>query len=154
MPQLPQVPVQEAVKISTPNAPPASTPVTSQPVQERSVSPVAASPAASVAANQKEDEATVLSGEDVAIFEQLRHQMLVWLRVEAVHCGLDISGQSPAQLLDALRQQGSIDETRLQVVLSLLNLANQVIKNGQASLLDYKQAMMFHLMHSRSRRVL
>ena len=97
---------------------------------------------------------TVSGGEDVAIFEQLRHQMLVWLRVEAVHCGLDISGQSPTQLLDALRQQGSSDETRLQVVSSLLNFADQVIKNGQASLLEYKQAMMFHLMHTRSGRPL
>ena len=154
MPQLPQVSVQDAVKIPTPVAPATSTSVTSLPVQERSVSSVAPSSTASVAANQKENEPTVASGEDVAIFEQLRHQMLVWLRVEAVHCGLDISGLSPTQLLDALRQQGSSDETRLQIVSSLLNFADQVIKNGHASLLEYKQAMMFHLMHTRSGRPL
>ena len=152
MPQLPQVPAPEAVK--TPIPAPASSHMTPQPVQVRGVPQTAAPSPASVTANQRENGAAVMSGEDVAIFEQLRHQMLVWLRVEAVHCGLDISGQSPAQLLDALHQQGSIDETRLQVVSSLLNLANQVIKNSQASLMDYKQAMMFHLMHTRSRRSL
>ncbi len=101
---------------------------------------------------QRESTTAALSGEDVAIFEQLRHQLLLWLRIEAVQCGLDISSQSATQLLDLLRQQGSIDETHLQVVSNLLNLASQVMRNGQASLLDYKQAMMFHLMHTRSRR--
>ena len=96
MPQLPQVSVQEEVKVPSPTASPASASVTSLPAQERSVSSVATPAMASVAAHQKENEATVSGGEDVAIFEQLRHQMLVWLRVEAVHCGIDISGQSPA----------------------------------------------------------
>ena len=53
------------------------------------------------------------------------------------------------QLLELLRQQDNFDETRLQVVSTLLNLANQVIKNGSASLFDYKQALMFHLMHTK-----
>ncbi|HTK12026.1 MAG TPA: hypothetical protein VL485_32945 [Ktedonobacteraceae bacterium] len=88
-------------------------------------------------------------GEDVAIFDQMRHQLVVWLRIEAVTAGIEIGGLSPAQLLDALRQQGRQDETRLQVVSSLLNLANQVIKAGTVSLLDYKQALMLHLMHTR-----
>ncbi|GCE17269.1 hypothetical protein KDK_10690 [Dictyobacter kobayashii] len=48
-----------------------------------------------------------------------------------------------------LRQQARFDETRLQVVSTLLNLANQVIKAGLVSVLDYKQALMFHLMHTR-----
>ncbi len=87
--------------------------------------------------------------EDIAIFEQLRHQLLIWLRVEAIHMGLEITDQSPPQLLELLRQQEKYDETRLQVVSTLLNLANQVIKNGRVSVLDYKQALMFHLMHTR-----
>lgn len=87
--------------------------------------------------------------EDIAIFEQLRHQLLIWLRVEAIHMGLEITDQSPPQLLELLRQQEKYDETRLQVVSTLLNLANQVIKNGCVSVLDYKQALMFHLMHTR-----
>jgi hypothetical protein len=87
--------------------------------------------------------------DDVAIFEQLRHQMLLWLRIQVIRSGIELAGQSPSQLLDALRQQARIDETRLQVVSTLLNLSNQVIKTGQVSILDYKQALMFHLMHTR-----
>jgi hypothetical protein len=88
--------------------------------------------------------------DDVAIFEQMRHQLFIWLRVEAVRAGLDIAGQSPSQLMDALHQQAKIDETRLQVVSTLLNLANQVIKTGLVSILDYKQGLMFYLMHTRN----
>ncbi|HLI06522.1 MAG TPA: hypothetical protein VKV40_08145 [Ktedonobacteraceae bacterium] len=143
-----QIPAQEPVKTSAP-----SRQEPAKPAQARSMSqPVVPSPA-SVAAAQRDTGASALSGEDVAIFEQLRHQLLLWLRIEAVQCGLDISGQSAGQLLDFLRQQDGVDETHLQVVSNLLNLANQVMKNGQASLLDYKQAMMFHLMHTRSRRL-
>jgi polyphosphate kinase len=87
--------------------------------------------------------------DDIAIFEQMRHQLVVWLRVEAIRAGLEVSNQTPAQLLDMLRQQARFDETRLQVVSTLLNLSNQIIKTGVVSLLDYKQALMFHLMHTR-----
>ena len=87
--------------------------------------------------------------EDIVIFEQLRHQMILWLRVEAVHAGVEMTGQGPGQLLDQLRRQERFDETRLQVVSTLLNLANQVIKNKRVSVLDYKQALMFHLMHTK-----
>jgi len=90
-----------------------------------------------------------VSEEDMAIFEQLRHQLVVWLRIEAVRSGLEISNLSPSQLLELLRQNNHSDETRLQVVSTLLNLSNQVIKNGQAGLFDYKQALMFHLMHTK-----
>ncbi len=94
-------------------------------------------------------EVLSMGEDDIAIFEQLRQQMLLWLRIEAVMAGLEIAQQSPTQLLDSLRQQGRLDETRLQVVSTLLNLANQVIKTGLISVLDYKQALMFHLMHTR-----
>jgi hypothetical protein len=87
--------------------------------------------------------------DDVAIFEQMRHQLLVWLRVEAVKAELEFAGQSPTQMLELLRQQARLDETRLQVVSTLLNLSNQVVKTGLVSVLDYKQALMFHLMHTR-----
>ena len=98
---------------------------------------------------QRESSAIRVSEEDMAIFEQLRHQLVVWLRIEAVRSGLEISNQSPSQLLELLRENNHCDETRLQVVSTLLNLCNQVIKNGQASLFDYKQALMFHLMHTK-----
>lgn len=126
--------------------------MTASVAQARGVPQPAIPASASMTPAQRESTTAALSGEDVAIFEQLRHQLLLWLRIEAVQCGLDISGQGATQLLDLLRQQGSIDETHLQVVSNLLNLASQVMKNGHASLLDYKQAMMFHLMHTRSRR--
>lgn len=97
--------------------------------------------------------ATVLVGdEDVVIFEQMRHQLIVWLRIETVRLGIEISGQSPTQLMEMLRQQDNSDESRLQVVATLLNLANQVITNGHATLVEYKQAMMFYLMHTRRAR--
>ncbi|GHO84213.1 hypothetical protein [Dictyobacter formicarum] len=94
-------------------------------------------------------EVMTVSEDDLAIFEQMRHQLVIWLRVEAISAGLEISNQSPTQLLEMLRQQSRLDETRLQVVSTLLNLANQVIKTGLVSVLDYKQALMFHLMHTR-----
>ncbi len=87
--------------------------------------------------------------DDIAIFEQMRHQLILWLRVEALHAGLEISDQSPPQLLEMLRHQERYDDTRLQVVSTLLNLANQVIKNGRVSVIDYKQALTFYLMHTR-----
>ena len=86
--------------------------------------------------------------DDIAIFEELRRQLIIWLRVEAVHSGLEIADQSPLQLLEMLHHQERRDDTRLQVVSTLLNLANQVIKNGRVSVLDYKQALTFHLMHT------
>jgi len=88
------------------------------------------------------------ANEDTAIFEQMRRQLVVWLRVEAVRLGIDISGLSPLQLLELLRQQHSFDETRLQIISTLLNVSNQVIKSGQANLLDYKQGLMFYLVHT------
>ncbi len=102
-----------------------------------------------VPSKQPESTTVILSDEDVVIFEQMRYQLLTWLRIEAVHAGLEISGQGPGQLLELLKQQGGLDETPLQVVSTLLNISNQVIANGHASLLDYKQTMMFYLMHTR-----
>jgi hypothetical protein len=94
-------------------------------------------------------EMMAVGEDDVAIFEQMRHQLVIWLRIEAVTAGLEITNQGPPQLLELLRQDAHYDETRLQVVSTLLNLANQVIKTGLVSVLDYKQALMFHLMHTR-----
>jgi len=106
--------------------------------------------AQAVATDPRDGSQLKVGEDDVAIFEQMRHQLIVWLRVEAIRAGLDVStSQGPAQLLDMLRQQAHFDETRLQVVSTLLNLANQIIRTGVVSVLDYKQALMFHLMHTR-----
>ena len=93
-----------------------------------------------------------VSEEDVVIFEQMRHQLVVWARVEAVRAGLDIAVHKPSELLDMLQHIDGIDETRLQVTSSLIDLCDQIITAGQASLLEYKQAIMFYLMHTRSSR--
>ncbi len=103
-------------------------------------------------ANQKDSAKVMVSDEDVVIFEEMRHQLIVWLRVEVVRAGVDLTGQTPAQLLEVLGQQDGVDETRLQIVSTLLGLANQVIANGYATLVEYKQAIMFYLIHTRRTR--
>jgi hypothetical protein len=120
------------------------------PVQPRP--PAAAQAGARSPAAAPPDGALMASNEDITIFEEMRHQLVVWLRIEAVRLGLDISGQSPSQLIELLRRQESYEQTRLQVVSSLLNLIAQVLKNGKASLMDYKQGLMFYLMHTRQLR--
>lgn len=105
--------------------------------------------ATNIAPAQRDNSLMRVGDDDIAIFEQMRHQMLVWLRIEVIRAGLELANQTPSQLLELLRRQDHMDETRLQVVSTLLNLANQVITNGQVSVLDYKQALMFHLMHTR-----
>jgi|SRR5450755_618866 hypothetical protein len=144
------LPSVETVQPPTlPSAPPTS----AAPAPSRSamqVTPPAPSVAVSVTAGPRDATMMAVGEDDLAIFEQLRHQMLIWLRVEAIRAGLDISSSlATAQLLDMLRQQAHLDETRLQVISTLLNLSNQVIKTGMVTILDYKQALMFHLMHTR-----
>jgi hypothetical protein len=97
-------------------------------------------------------ETALVSEEDVVIFQQMRHQLVVWTRIEAVRAGLDISGQEPAELLEQLQKLDGFDETSLQVTSTLIDLCDQIIASGQASLLEYKQAIMFYLMHTRSSR--
>ena len=125
-----------------PPAPPAK-------IQPRDLPQPTRAPVVGVSTKEPESTTVLVGDEDVVIFEQMRQQLMVWLRVEAVRAGLDISGQGPAQLLELLRKQGGFDETRLQVVSTLLNLSNQIIATGHASLLEYKQAIMFYLMHTR-----
>lgn len=109
-------------------------------------------PLAPTLKNQQDSATVTTSDEDVVIFEELRHQLIVWLRIEVVRAGVELSGQNPAQLLDVLGEQDGVDETRLQVVSTLLGLANQVIANGYATMVEYKQAMMFYLIHTRRTR--
>jgi hypothetical protein len=113
-----------------------------------------AQPTPQVEVITKEHESTtaLVSEEDVVIFEQMRHQLVVWTRMEAVRAGLDISGHEASELLERLQQLDGFDETRLHVTSTLINLCDQIIAAGQASLLEYKQAIMFYLMHTRSFR--
>ena len=132
---VPSLPVPEKVQLPAP-------PAAIQPQVLPSAPPV-------VAASPDVSKALLPAEGDVAIFERLRQQLIVWLRIEAVRSGMDISNHGPSQLLDLLNKEDNFDESRLQIVSTLLNLANQVIKNGQASLLDYKQALMLHLIHTK-----
>jgi hypothetical protein len=110
------------------------------------------SPQVEITTQGPESTTALVSEEDVVIFEQMRHQLVVWTRVEAVRAGIDIAGQEPSELLELLQQLDGFDETRLQVTSTLLNLCDQIIAAGQANLLEYKQAIMFYLMHTRSSR--
>ena len=139
-----RVPPAPASSISQPGA--------TQPPASRQRELTRAEPLAPTLTGQEENATLMLSDEDVVIFEEMRHQLLVWLRVEVVRAGVDLTGQTPAQLLEILGQQDGADETRLQVLSTLLGLTNQVIANGYATLVEYKQAMMFYLIHTRRAR--
>lgn len=143
----------QATEPPTLQAPPPA-PTTS--MRELSRTPTSSLPAVmsspGTPAKAAEQATVMLSDEDMVIFDQLKYQLVVWLRVEAVRQGLDIANLSPLQLVDLLRQEGEADETRLQVVTTLLHLADAVAVRGQATLIDYKQAMMFYLMHTRRAR--
>jgi hypothetical protein len=141
---VPPVEATATVPVMTPGRPVPPAPLTSP-----AASPVA--PALPFLAKSVRESSSVLNSDaDVAIFEQLRLQLMIWLRVQAVKSGVDIANQSPLQLLEQLRQQDNCEETRLQIVSTLLNLVNQVSKNGHASLYDYKQALMLHMIHTRT----
>jgi hypothetical protein len=125
------------------------------------VSPTPAVPAAShtpasqslsgvdLMVKQSENSSLQTTDEDVVIFEQMRHQLIIWLRVEVVRAGGELETQNPYQLVDLLRHQDGVDVARVQVVSTLLNMCDQIINSGRATLFDYKQAMMFYLMHTR-----
>ncbi len=133
----------------TPSSPDSVTSPVSVPQSQARRVPPADLPVTNGATSSNRCDVMSVGEDDLAIFEQMRHQLILWLRIEAISAGLEIAGQGPAQLLEMLRQQSRIDETRLQVVSTLLNLANQVVKTSTVSALDYKQALMFHLMHTR-----
>ena len=121
-------------------------------LQSQELTQAQPSPQFEVTIKEHNSTTVLVSEEDVVIFEQMRHQLVVWSRVEAVRAGIDIAGHEPSELLELLQQLDGFDETRLQVTSTLINLCDQIIAAGQASLLEYKQAIMFYLMHTRSSR--
>ena len=121
-------------------------------LQSQELTQAQPTPHLEVTTKEHESTTVLVSEEDVVIFEQMRHQLVVWARVEAVRAGIDIAGHEPSELLELLQQLDGFDETRLQVTSTLINLCDQIIAAGQASLLEYKQAIMFYLMHTRSSR--
>jgi hypothetical protein len=149
-PTSPARPVEgQRIRTSAPPDTMLPAPTGSHPVRPAPNSAVGFSGSSAPANNAGQREVFTVGEDDIAIFEQMRSQLMVWLRVEAIRAGLEVSGQGPAQLLEMLRQQVRYDETRLQVVSTLLNLASQVIRTGVVGVLDYKQALTFHLMHTK-----
>lgn len=121
-------------------------------LQAQELTQVRQAPNVEVTSTEHHSTTILVSEEDVVIFEQMRYQLVVWTRVEAVRAGIDISGHEPSELLELLQQIDGFDETRLQVASTLINLCDQIIAAGKASLLEYKEAIMFYLMHTRSSR--
>ena len=121
-------------------------------LQSQELAQAQPTPQVEVITKEHERATALVSEEDVVIFEQMRNQLIIWTRVEAVRAGLDISGHEASELLEQLQQLEGFDEPRLHVTSTLINLCDQIIAAGQASLLEYKQAIMFYLMHTRSFR--
>src|SRR5262249_19739849 len=72
-----------------------------------------------VTAKEAERGVVLVTEEDLVIFEQMRHQLVVWIRIEAVRAGVDIGAHQPAELLELLQLLDGFDETRLQVTSTL-----------------------------------
>jgi hypothetical protein len=88
---------------------------------------------------------------DVLIFVQLQHQVTTWVKIAAVSHQLEIAGQDVAALVGELRRMAAFEEAELQVIESLVALCRRVTTTRQATMEDYKQAMMLYLLHHRSR---
>jgi hypothetical protein len=91
---------------------------------------------------------------DVMIFSQLQHQISTWVKMAAVSHQIDLAGRDAAELVAELRRMAALEEAELQVIESLVALCHRVTSTKQATMEDYKQAMMLYLLHHRSRLAL
>jgi hypothetical protein len=91
---------------------------------------------------------------DVLIFVQLQHQVATWVKIAAVSHQIEITGQDIPELVAELRHTAALEEAELQVIESLVALCQRVASTRQATMEDYKQAMMLYLLHHRSRMAL
>jgi hypothetical protein len=91
---------------------------------------------------------------DVMIFSQLQHQIATWVKMAAVSHQIDIAGREAPELVEELRRTAALEEAELQVIESLVALCYRVTSTKQATMDDYKQAMMLYLLHHRSRLAL
>lgn len=91
---------------------------------------------------------------DVMIFSQLQHQISTWVKMAAVSHQIDLAGRNAAELVEELRRIAALEEAELQVIESLVTLCARVTSTKQATIEDYKQAMMLYLLHHRSRLAL
>jgi len=88
------------------------------------------------------------------IFSQLQHQISTWVKMAAVSHQIDIAGRDAPELVEELRRTAALEEAELQVIESLVALCYRVTSTKQATMEDYKQAMMLYLLHHRSRLAL
>jgi hypothetical protein len=95
-----------------------------------------------------------MSEADVLIFVQLQHQVSTWVKIAAVSHQIEITGQDIPELVAELRHTAALEEAELQVIESLVGLCQRVTTTRQATMDDYKQAMMLYLLHHRSRLAL
>lgn len=91
---------------------------------------------------------------DVMIFAQLQHQISTWVKMAAISHQIDLAGRDAAALVAELRRTAALEEAELQVIESLVALCHRVTSTKQATMEDYKQAMMLYLLHHRSRLAL
>jgi hypothetical protein len=98
--------------------------------------------------------AKALADGDVMIFSQLQHQISTWLKMAAISYQIDLTGQDAVALVGELRRIAALEEAELQVLESLVALCYRVTSTKQATMEDYKQAMMLYLLHHRSRLAL
>jgi hypothetical protein len=114
---------------------------------------------ASLASRREEQQAPAapakgLTDGDVMIFAQLQHQISTWVKMAAVSHQIDLAGRDAAELVVELRRMAALEEAELQVIESLVALCSRVTLTKQATMDDYKQAMMLYLLHHRSRLAL
>ncbi len=119
-----------------------------------------AAPASAPLSEQREAQrapaapAKGLTDGDVMIFSQLQHQISTWVKMAAVSHQIDIAGRDAPELVEELRRTAALEEAELQVIESLVALCYRVTSTKQATMEDYKQAMMLYLLHHRSRLAL
>jgi len=84
------------------------------------------------------------------VFHQLRFQIEGYVRKAARSYGLPDLPGDPTHVIEALRGSNLVDESDLRMAEGVLALADRVIAEGEASLRDYRQALMLYLLYHRS----
>lgn len=87
---------------------------------------------------------------DGHIFWQLRYQLEAYVRRAARSYGVPVEGDDPYAVLDALRRSGFVDEADLRLAEGILALSDRVNASHDATIEDYRQALMLYLLYHRS----
>jgi hypothetical protein len=87
---------------------------------------------------------------DQMIFFQLRYQLEAYIRRAARSYSVQTRSDDPSGVLDALRRSGYVDEADLRLAEGILAVTDRVTASGEATLQDYRQALMLYLLYHRS----